>query len=305
MRLTVIATLALIATSPGPVHRPPLTTARADSTTIVLLGTGGPRPDPETSGPATAIVVGSRVFLFDAGPGVERRLSAAKLPINGVAALFITHLHSDHTLGLPDLIFTSWVMGRKLPMPAYGPPGLKRMIDHITAAWSEDIEIRTNGLEHEVAGGYRVAVHETRGGVVYDSGGVRVTAIRVPHGTWKDAFGYRIETPGRTIVISGDTRASDDLRAAARGADVLIHEAYPSVRLAPEARPGGADWPAYMRSFHASDVEVGALALAAQPKLLILYHVVRMGGTDAEVIAGVRKGGFTGRVVVGKDLERY
>jgi ribonuclease Z len=304
MRLIAAASLALIAAG-QPASGPPASAVPSDSATVVLLGTGMPRPNPDASGPATAVVVGSRVFLFDAGSGVERQLSAARLPINGVTALFITHLHSDHTLGLPDLMLTSWVMGRRTALAAYGPRGLKRMVDHIASAWSEDIAIRTRGLEREPAGGYRLTVHEVRGGVVYDSGGVRITAIPVDHGDWKEAYGYRIEAVGRIIVISGDTRPTPALRAAARGADVLIHEAYPAVRLAPEQRPGGESWPEYMKAFHTSDVEVGELAAAAQPKLLILHHIVRMGGTDAEVLAGVRRGGFTGRVVVGKDLERY
>jgi ribonuclease BN (tRNA processing enzyme) len=295
----------LIAALTNAPQSPAIFPPRADSTTIVLLGTGGPRPDPATSGPATAVVVGQRVFLFDAGPGVERRLSAAGLPINGVTALFVTHLHSDHTLGLPDLIFTSWVMGRRTPLQAYGPHGLRNMVDHIIAAWSEDIAIRTDGLEHETPGGYRVAVHEIRPGVVYDSGGVKVTAIPVLHGSWKEAFGYRIDAPGRTIVISGDTRPSPALEAAARGVDVLIHEVYPESRVAPENRPGGADWPRYLRAFHTSDVELGRLAATAGPKLLILHHIVRGVGAEAELIAGIRKGGFQGRVVIGKDLERY
>src|SRR5438067_9204380 len=126
------------------------------TTKVILLGTGTPYPDPAASGPATAVVVGKRVFLIDAGPGVMRRLKAANLPINGVEALFITHLHSDHTLGYPDLIFTSWVMRRRAPFPVFGPPGLQRMTNHLLAAYSEDIRIRTDGLEHEVAGGYRV-----------------------------------------------------------------------------------------------------------------------------------------------------
>lgn len=278
----------------------------ADSTVIVLLGTGMPRPDPDASGPATAIVVGSRTFLFDAGPGVERRLSAVHLPIKGVTAVFITHLHSDHTLGLPDLIFTSWVMGRKTPMQAYGPHGLQSMVDHIVAAWSEDIAIRTNGLEHEAPNGYAVKVHEIAPGVVYDSAGVKITAIPVLHGDWKEAYGYRIDTPTRSIVLSGDTRPSPALTAAAQGVDVLIHEVYPAATLAPERRVGGADWPEYMRTFHTSDVELGKIAAAARPKLLILQHVVnRLGATDAEMIAAVRKSGFAGRVVVGRDLERY
>lgn len=277
----------------------------ASGTTLVLLGTGMPRPNPEASGPATAVVVGNQTFLFDAGPGVMRQLAAAKLPINGVTALFVTHLHSDHTLGLPDLILTSWVMGRKAPLLAFGPHGLRAMTDHILEAWKEDIVIRETGLEKIAPAGYRVDVREISTRVIYDSGGVRVIAIPVEHGKWDEAYGFRIETPGRIIVISGDTRYSQALQAAARGADILVHEAYPEVRLAPEQRPGGELWPEYMRQFHTSDVEVGRLAAAARPKLLILHHLVRMQGTDAELLAGVKRGGFAGRTVIGHDLERY
>ncbi len=276
-----------------------------DSTVVVMLGTGMPFPDPAASGPATAVVVGHRVFLFDAGPGVMRRIAAAGLPIDGVTAVFITHLHSDHTLGYPDLIFTSWVMRRHLPLQVYGPPGLQQMTDHLMAAWAEDTLIRVQGLEHAAPGGYRVAVHEVKPGVAYDSGGVRVTAIAVPHGSWPHAFGYRIDTPRRTIVISGDTRYSDALANAASGVDVLVHEVYPEVRLQAEQRPGGEDWPRYMRSFHTSDVEVGRLAARSRPRLLVLTHIVWMGGTPDELLAGVRRGGFGGRVVVARDLDRY
>jgi ribonuclease BN (tRNA processing enzyme) len=277
----------------------------ASGTSLVLLGTGTPRPNPDASGSATAVVVGNRTFLFDAGPGVMRQLAAAKLPINGVTALFISHLHSDHTLGLPDLILTSWVMGRQKPMVAFGPRGLGAMIDHIEAAWREDIHIRETGLEKEVPGGYRVSVREISTRVLYDSAGVRVLAIPVEHGDWTEAYGFRIETPGKIIVISGDTRRSAAVEAAARGADILIHEVYPEVRLAPEQRPGGESWPEYMRAFHTSDVELGQLAAVAKPKLLILTHIVRMQGTDEELLAGVKRGGFTGKTVIGHDLERY
>jgi ribonuclease Z len=278
----------------------------AETTRIVLLGTGTPYPDPAASGPATAIVVGKRVFLIDAGPGVMRRLNAAGLPVNGVEALFVTHLHTDHTLGYPDLIFTSWVMGRRTPLRAYGPHGLRRMTDHLIAAYSEDIHVRTYGLERETPDGYRVDVHEIRPGVVYERDGVRVRAVPVEHGSWKEAYAYRIDTPDRSVLISGDTRPSEALVSAARGVDVLIHEVYSAARLAPEKRPGGEFWPQYMRAFHTSDVELGRLAARIQPKLLILYHIVRSGGAEnEELLAGVRAGGYQGRVVIGKDLERY
>ncbi|MES2125328.1 MAG: MBL fold metallo-hydrolase, partial [Gemmatimonadota bacterium] len=153
--------------------------AASSATALVLLGTGMPRPNPDASGPATAVVVGNRTFLFDAGPGVMRQLAAAHLPINGVTAVFITHLHSDHTLGLPDLILTSWVMGRKVPQVIFGPHGLQAMTDQILAAWSEDRRIRETGLEHEWPGGDSVTVHEISTRVLYDSAGVRISAIPV------------------------------------------------------------------------------------------------------------------------------
>lgn len=282
-----------------------ISNSRTTSTEVILLGTGTPYPDPAASGPATAVVVGGRVLLFDAGPGVMRRLKAANLPINGPEALFITHLHSDHTLGYADLILTSWVMRRRAPFPVYGPRGLRRMTNHLLAAYSEDINIRANGLEHEVAGGYRVDVHEIRGGIVYEKDGVRVTAIAVQHGAWKNAFAYRIDTGNRSIVISGDTRPSEELVKAAQGVDILIHEVYSAARLKPEDRPGGQDWPRYCREYHTSDVELGALAVRIRPKLLILDHVIRMGASDEELLAGVRAGGYNERTVIGRDLERF
>jgi len=309
MQLRIVIILSVVLLLPSAPARNSTSTSAlapaAQSTLVILLGTGTPYPDPSASGPATAVVVNGRVFLFDAGAGVMRRVRAANLPISGPEALFITHLHSDHTLGYADLILTSWVMRRRAPFPVFGPPGLQRMTNHLLAAYSEDIRIRTNGLEHEVPGGYRVGVHEIRAGVVYEKDGVRVTAIAVQHGAWKESFGYRIDTADRSIVISGDTRPSEALAKAARGADILIHEAYSASRLAPEDRPGGKDWPRYCREYHTSDVELGQLAARIQPKLLILDHLVRMGASDEELLAGVRAGGYAGRVVIGKDLERY
>jgi ribonuclease Z len=308
LRVPLVSLVTLVVTAfpqRAPLAFPPIQVG--DTTTVVLLGTGTPRPDPAASGPATAIVVGRRVFLVDAGAGVMRQVAAAGLPIDGVTALFVTHLHSDHTMGYPDLILTSWVMGRRTPLEAYGPRGLDRMTHHLLQAWSEDIDIRINGLEQESATGYQVHVHEIGpgGGVIYDSAGVRVTAFRVAHGSWAEAYGYRFDTPDRSITISGDTRPTESLVRAAAGTDVLIHEVYPASRLTVERRPGGEHWPEYMRAFHTSDQELGALAARVAPKLLIIVHVVRMGATDDEILAGVHAGGFSGKVVIGKDLQRW
>jgi ribonuclease Z len=277
----------------------------AGTTTLVMLGTGMPRPDPECFGPATAVVHDGRVFLFDAGAGVMRRMAAAGLSIRGPEAAFVTHLHSDHTLGYPDLILTTWTMGRRTPLQAYGPAGLKKMTRHILAAWKEDIQVRIEGLERQTKKGYRVDVHEFDAGLVYDVDGVRVTAIPVQHGCWKQAYGFRIDTPDRSIVISGDTRPTSAILEAARGVDVLVHEVYPVSQLHPELRAGGEAWPSYMREFHTSDLELGVLAAEARPGLLVLHHIVRHGSDDDELLASIRVGGFKGKVVVAKDLDRY
>jgi ribonuclease BN (tRNA processing enzyme) len=277
-------------------------------TFVVMLGTGMPRPDPECFGPATAVVHDGRIFLFDAGAGVMRRMAAAGLSIRGPEAVFITHLHSDHTLGYPDLILTTWVMGRRTPLQAYGPVGLKKMTRHILAAWDEDIHVRIEGLERQTTTGYKVAVHEfddaDAGGVVYAKDGVRVTAIPVVHGCWKQAFGFRIDTPNRSIVISGDTVPTKTILEASRDVDVLVHEVYPASQVAPELRGGGEAWPSYMRQFHTSDIELGLLAAEAKPKLLVLHHIVRHFEDDDELLESIRAAGFEGDVVVAKDLDR-
>jgi ribonuclease BN (tRNA processing enzyme) len=277
----------------------------AAQTKVVTLGTGMPYPDPKASGPATAVVVGKRVFLFDAGAGVMRQINAAGLPITGPEATFITHLHSDHTLGYPDLFLTSWVMRRQKALEVYGPKGLRRMTNHLLEAFSEDIEVRTRGLEREVVTPLKVNVHEIDPGVVYNQDGVRVTAIPVPHGSWKLAYAYRVDTPDRSILISGDTRPSEALITAAKNIDVLVHEVYLSTNLKPEDRPGGELWPQYMREFHTSETELGEIAARTNCKMLILTHIIRFGGTDEQLLSGVRKGGYAGRVEVARDLERY
>ena len=284
----------------------PFRAATHDDVRLIMLGTGSPIPDPKAFGPATAIVIGSRILLVDAGPGVTRQLAAAGFPrIKEVEATFLTHLHSDHTLGYPDLVFTTWIMGRRSPLVVFGPSGLKRMTARLMDAWREDIDVRISGLERESREWLAVDVREIGPGTIYAKDGVRVTAFPVRHAEWKHAFGYRFDVPGRSITISGDAAPSEALVVAARGTDVLVHEVYIEGRLKPEDRPGGDRWPEYMRSAHTSNVELGRLASAVAPGLLVLHHVLRMGGTDEELLAGIRAGGYTGRVAIAKDLDVF
>jgi ribonuclease BN (tRNA processing enzyme) len=272
---------------------------------VILLGTGTPGPDPERSGPATAIAIEDRAYLVDFGPGIVRRASTAAA--RGVQAVrpenlkiaFLTHLHSDHTVGYPDLIFTPWVIGRKDALQVYGPHGLKAMTDHLIHAWDEDIAIRTKGLERNSP--LRVVAHEIRPGVVFSDDLVKVSAFSVLHGEWKEAYGYRFDTPDRTIVISGDARPSPGLIAACNHCDILIHEVY-----SPQSKAPMPDWAKYRALYHTSTSELAEIARQTQPGLLILYH--RTGAQtrlpDEQYLNEVRQG-WEGKVVVGHDLEVY
>jgi ribonuclease BN (tRNA processing enzyme) len=196
---------------------------------VVMLGTGTPLPDPERAGPSIAVVVDNHAYLFDAGVGIVRRAAAATSQ-KGIAGLeprtlrvaFLTHLHSDHTLGLPDLILTPWTMGRTEPLELWGPKGTRAMVEHILAAYQEDIAIRSTRLEGSNATGYKVNVHEIEPGDVYKDGNVTVKPFLVKHGEWKQALGYRIEAPGRVIVYSGDTSPTESIVENCHGCDYLI-----------------------------------------------------------------------------------
>ncbi|MEX2178329.1 MAG: MBL fold metallo-hydrolase [Gemmatimonadaceae bacterium] len=282
-----------------------VSTAQSQSARVILLGSGTPRPSPDVFGPSTAVIAGDRTLLFDAGAGVMHQMASANLGIRGPHALFVSHLHSDHTVGLPDLIFTSWVMERTQPFAVYGPAGIAHMVDRLAEAWTQDIRIRSYGAERNSLNGWRVNVKEIEPGVAYDSAGVRVTALQVPHGEWPMAFAYRVDTPDRSVVISGDTRASTAVAQLARNVDVLVHSVYPEWGTVANPTSLGHTDSTYFRMYHTSSVELGRLASLAQPKLLLLTHVVRAGATDAELIAGIRTGGYTGSIVVGKELVRY
>jgi ribonuclease BN (tRNA processing enzyme) len=279
---------------------------KSRATVVVTLGTGTPNADPDRSGPATAIVVGDTPFLVDCGPGVVRRSAAAKkngvdaLRVSNLKHLFITHLHSDHTVGLADLIFTPWVLERMEPLQVYGPPGTKKMVDHIIAAYSEDIAIRRHGLEGANVAGYRVDVHEIKPGVVFDQNGVKVRAFQVNHGSWKHAYGYRFETPNRVVVVSGDTAPSPNLIANARGCDVLVHEVYSTAGYA--TRP--PKWQTYHASFHTSSVELAEIANHIKPKLLVLTHQLLWGRSEKDLLKEIRAR-YTGEVVSADDLDFY
>ena len=272
--------------------------AFGQDTRVILLGTGTPNPEPARIGPAVAIVSGERVYIVDSGPGVVRRAAEAGIAMKQITRAFITHLHSDHTAGLPDLILTPAVTGRMEPLTIYGPPGIRAMTRNIMKAYQQDINIRLHGMEPAVAAAYRVEGRDGKPGEIYHDDAMRVEAIAVKHGTWKHAYGYRFSAKDKIIVVSGDATYSESLMEASRGADILVHEVYSEKGL----RQRTADWRRYHAAFHTSGPDVGRLAAQAGVKKLVLYHQLLMGETAEQVLNEV-KTGFHGEVIYGKDLD--
>jgi len=279
----------------------------ASRTSVVMLGTGTPIPDPDRSGPAVAIVVDSVAYLFDAGTGVVRRAVAAARKFNipalqapQLSRLFLTHLHSDHTMGVNDFIFTPWIQNHRLPADIYGPPGTQRLVNGILDGNAEDIEERVKSAGGPTAEGWNARIHEIAEGVVYRDARVVIRAFAVPHSAWKHAFGYRIQTPDKVIVLSGDARSNPAIARECNGCDILIHEVYSNSGFL--TIPVGRQ--PYHANAHTSATELGVIAAAARPGKLILYHQLYFGATDDKLVEEVTRV-FKGVVISAKDLERY
>jgi ribonuclease BN (tRNA processing enzyme) len=275
-------------------------------TQVVLLGTGTPNADPERSGPSLAVVVNDTPYIVDFGPGVVRRAAAAYqkgvkgLKVDKLKTAFVTHLHSDHTVGYADLIFTPWTLERKAPLEVFGPRGIKAMTEHLLKAYSQDIDIRLHGGEPANHTGYQVIAHEIKAGVIYKDENVTVKAFPVKHGSWKEAFGYRFETPDKIIVISGDCAPSPAVVESCNGCDILIHEVYSTTGFA--KRP--PEWQKYHASFHTSTRELAEIANKARPKLLVLYHQLFWGTSEEELLQELQQQ-YKGKAVSGRDLDIY
>ena len=296
--LLLIMLPAVTGVAQEPISHPPgQPTGR---TRVVLLGTGTPVPDPDRSGPATAIVVDDNAYLVDFGPGVIRRAESAalsrRMPAVGPGNLkvaFVTHLHSDHTAGYSDLIFTGWTSGRKVPLEVYGPSGLQSMTEHLLQAYRVDIETRTNP-----------------DGPMHD-------ADRGPDAM--ESYGYRFDTPDRRIVISGDTNPVEETIEACNGCDVLIHEAQPLEVVAKLPKSVQS----FVAKYHTTTEQLAELAKKAKPKLLIIYHTISFppgiapprllpanGSPDAlyaspEMLQKEIGSRYSGKFVIGKDLDVY
>jgi ribonuclease Z len=271
--------------------------AAAPNFTVTLLGTGNPRPTIKRFGPSILVQAGGQNLLFDCGRGATIRL--AQVNVEHIDGLFLTHLHSDHIVGIPDLWLTDWVMGRTVPFRIWGPAGTKQMMSHLQEAYSFDIHIRRDVDQKLPAAGVEVQATDIEQGVVYESGGVKVTAFLVDHALVKPAFGYRVDYVGHSVVLSGDTRYSENLIRFARGTDVLIHEvldpeAYDALvhSEAPEER-------ARIIGHHTTPEDAGKVFTKVAPKLAVYSHIVPPDVPN--VVPHTRKT-YSGPLEVGEDL---
>jgi ribonuclease Z len=272
-------------------------TARAQALKVTLLGTGNPRPSMERFGPSILVEAGQEKLLFDCGRGALQRLY--QLKIEQVDGLFLTHLHSDHIVGIPDLWLTSWVMGRSVPLRIWGPAGTQLMMSYLQQAYSFDIHMRRDVDQNLPPHGVEIDVQDIHQGVVYQHGDVKVTAFEVDHGQVKPAFGYRIDYAGHSVVLSGDTRYSENLIRFAQGTDVLIHEV-----LDPEAYRNLANsytpaQRAQVLAHHTTPDEAGKVFTKVAPKLAVYSHIVPPDVPD--LVPHTRKT-YAGPLEVGEDL---
>jgi ribonuclease BN (tRNA processing enzyme) len=270
---------------------------------LVLLGSGTPNADPERQGSALAVVVRGVPYLVDAGVGLVRRAAAAKqagvtaLAPEKLGHLFLTHLHSDHTLGYPDLILSPWVLGRQQPLQVFGPTGTTLMTQQLLSAYDEDIKTRLGGLELANKRGHEVVTEEVKPGVVFKAEGLEVTAFTARHGAWKHAYGYRFRTNEATFCVSGDTAPYPEMQQHYKGCDVLVHEVYSDAGFARRK----TRWQRYHATAHTSATQLGQLAAQVKPALLVLTHLLLWGSTPDQLLKEVQAH-HAGRVVVGRDL---
>ena len=251
-------------------------------------------------GPAILVEGDGRALLFDAGRGAEERLFALDA-VPKMDALYLTHLHSDHTVGIPDVWLTGWLFGRKAPLRVYGPAGTATLCRSLEAAYSFDVHVRRDVDEGLPAEGVRLVAREISEGGIQREGAMRVSAFLVDHGVVKPALGYRVDLGGRSVVLSGDTRPSGNLVKFARGTDVLIHEV-----IAPEAERRGAaasfsrEQRERVIAHHTTPEDAGRIFARVKPRLAVYSHIVPSFAMEDDLLAPTRKT-YSGPLEVGED----
>tara|TARA_Y100000992_G_C21253301_1_gene487104 strand:- start:328 stop:1269 length:942 start_codon:yes stop_codon:yes gene_type:complete len=276
-------------------------------TKLIILGSGTPNPDPERYGSGYAIIVNESAYIVDFGPGIVRRISAmspswgGKFPsmeLENINIAFLTHIHSDHSGALADLILTPWIMGRSEPLNLYGPKGLQSMSENIIEAYIDDINYRLYGSQPANKLGYTTNVNEiTEDGIIYKDNNVEVIAFKNNHGDFKNSFGFLFITEDKRILLSGDTAVSNNLIKYGENLDILVHEVFSSETFVNKTK----DWQTYHKAHHTSSIDVGKIAKKLKPKKLVLSHILFWGASDESLINDVREN-FNGETIIAQDL---
>jgi ribonuclease Z len=267
---------------------------------VTLLGTGSPVPAMNRFGPSILVQAGGQTFLFDAGRGAMQRLAQLRVRWQDIDALFLTHLHSDHVVGFPDLWLTGWLVGagRDRPLLVWGPRGTKRMMSHLEQAYDFDIRIRLYD-DQTAPDGVVILAEDMTEGVVFEKGGVTIKAFEVDHTPVRPAFGFRVDSGGRSVVLSGDTRVSENLIRHAQGADLLVHEvaspeSFQRAGVSPE-RAG------QVIAHHVTPEQAGEVFAKTKPRLAVYSHIVLADASEEDLIPPTRRT-YSGAVEVGEDL---